>query len=440
MDRDRSRIWERYQQRRTATNSDSDTDSDRTETESTSTNSEAETEQLPKMDPGLQELLTQLMNAVRDANQRAAETVERQAQQQREFMEGLRQEREQRRQEQAAGQPGGAPPPPPGPPEGAEAQRPLPEPKLTSNTFAELNLDSLDEAAKLNMFAAWEGGVRNTATALDAEARMPFARIAACILSSLRGNTALQVIDMRGNQFNDMNQLMNDLRALLCGAATRERSYNLFTEARQCANEDIAMWWSRLLCLWNRGFIEPRPVPTLIRAFVENLADKRVQEKLITREQGIPDNYAELKTLTLEISGKEDTLRLVRKARGQGHRIPLVEDKVVPMDCNAAAKGRRGGGAKVAVNNTNAGANTGRGAGRKRVDPDQCLKCHKKGHWKKDCPEKDKGKKVFLVTGADEPQDQHVYQPDDSDDEDDWAGVAATQAGNGQAQAQSHQA
>ena len=431
MDKDRSRIWEKYLQRRSATSSDSDTESDPTETSTDSTSPEAENDTVTKMDPDALRMLTELMQHIRASQDEITNIARRQQEQQQQFMEHMANRPQQQPQQ---------PPPQAAAPGGAQGAQALPEPKLTANTYPELNLDGANEATKINNFAAWERGVRNTTTALDAEARMPFQRIAAAILSSFRGTTALQAIDLAGDQFANMNGLMNTLRTLFCGAATQERSYNLFIEASQRADEDLTTWWSRLQNLWNRGFNEPRPVNTLIRAFVDNLADKKVQEKLITREAGIPNDYQELKQIALEIAGREDTLRIVRKARGQGHRIPVV-DRGTPMEIGAVAKGKRGDG-KVAVNNANPGP------GRRRVEPDQCLKCHKKGHWKKDCPDKDKGKngkdkkKVFLVTGGgnDEPADQHVYQPEDSDDDDDWATVAATEAGNGQAQAQSHQA
>ena len=321
-------------------------------------------------------------------------------------------------------------------PNAAGAQQ-QPEPRLQAGTFPELILDGFDEAKKLEAFSSWEASVRNTAIAIGVEGRVEFNRVAAAILASFRGEAAYQAQGVAAGNYANMDALMNGLSALFCGAATRERCYNLFTEAKQGAKEDITAWWSRLQNLYHRSFQAPRPNDLLIRNFIEGLADRKVQERLLTREANVPQDYDQLKEVTLQIAGKEETWRIINKARGHGHRIQVDRPQaggVTPMEVDAVRKGAgKGKGQGGQVNNVNR---------KPRVGRNQCLDCGVEGHWKDKCPnprknwwKKREGGQVNAVNLEQEDQVQYVDGTNE-DDEDDWAGVAAAaEAGNGQAQA-----
>ena len=145
-------------------------------------------------------------------------------------------------------------------------------------------------------FVAWEFGVRNTLDSLEAVDRMPMAGIAAAILASFRGKALEKATTLTAGDYADVDGLMNALRTLFCGAAMREVSYNLFNAEVQGADEDINTWWSRLELLWLQAFeAADRSQASLIRRFIEGLRSDKLQEKLVTRENGLPQDYHEVR-------------------------------------------------------------------------------------------------------------------------------------------------
>ena len=166
--------------------------------------------------------------------------------------------------------------------------------KLDASSFPPFE-DSGTEEKKMSAFIAWEKGVRNTLTALGAVERMPFPAIAAAILASFRGSALEKATTLNADDYENTDALFDALRTLFCGAAMREKSYNLFNSGSQEPDEDINTWWSRLQALWLQAFQEAdRSVASLIRRFIEGLRNQKLQDRLVTREEGLPNNYAEV--------------------------------------------------------------------------------------------------------------------------------------------------
>ena len=127
--------------------------------------------------------------------------------------------------------------------------------KLDASSFPPFE-DSGTEEKKMSAFIAWEKGVRNTLTALGAVDRMPFPAIAAAILASFRGSTLEKATMLNADDYENTDPLFDALRTLFCGAAMREKSYNLFNSGIQEPDEDINTWWARLQVLWLQAFQE----------------------------------------------------------------------------------------------------------------------------------------------------------------------------------------
>ena len=316
--------------------------------------------------------------------------------------------------------------------------------KLDASSFPPFE-DSGTEEKKMSAFIAWEKGVRNTLTALGAVERMPFPAIAAAILASFRGSALEKATTLNADDYENTDALFNALRTLFCGAAMREKSYNLFNSDNQEPDEDINTWWSRLQALWLQAFQEAdRSVASLIRRFIEGLRNQKLQDRLVTREEGLPNNYAEVRELAIRISGQLDTAAMLKKDRKAGNwrpaGTPAGGGRGTPMDIGAANRGngRKNGG----VHNVNAGRNQGKTPesqdGRPPVNKDQCHRCKGFGHWRNECPNNRRraprggGGSVNNVGSgpAEEEEDE-----EDSDDSEDWVGCAALSSGNSKGQA-----
>jgi hypothetical protein len=320
--------------------------------------------------------------------------------------------------------------------------------KLDASSFPPFE-DSGTEEKKMSAFIAWEKGVRNTLTALGAVERMPFPAIAAAILASFRGSALEKATTLNADDYANTDALFDALRTLFCGAAMREKSYNLFNSGSQEPDEDINTWWSRLQALWLQAFQEAdRSVASLIRRFIEGLRNQKLQDRLVTREEGLPNNYAEVRELAIRISGQLDTAAMLKRDRKAGNWRPAGGPagggRGTPMDIGAANRGngRKNGG----VHNVNAGSNQGKTqgktqesqAGRPPVNKDQCLRCKGFGHWKNECPNNRRrgpqgggGSVNHVGSGpAEEEEDE-----EDSDDSEDWVGCATLSSGNSKGQA-----
>ena len=306
--------------------------------------------------------------------------------------------------------------------------------KLDASSFPPFE-DSGTEEKKMASFIAWEKGVRNTLDAVEAVDRMPFASIAAAILASFRGSALEKATTLNAGDYADTDALFDSLRTLFCGAAMREKSYNLFNAAVQELDEDINTFWSRLQALWLQAYAEAdRSVAQLIRRFIEGLRNGKLQDRLVCREEGLPNDYAEVRDLAIRISGQLDTVAMLKKDRKAGNWRPTGGaaggGRGTPMDIGAANRGngkKNGGG----VHNVNAGGNQGKTnentAGRTRVDKDQCLRCKGYGHWKNECPNRRNGARGGggSVNNVDSGPAEADKEEDSDDDSDDWVGCAA---------------
>ena len=225
----------------------------------------------------------------------------------------------------------------------------------------------------------------------------------------------------------------------------REKSYNLFNAGLQEVDEDINTWWARLQALWLQAFQEAdRSVASLIRRFIEGLRNQKLQERLVTREEGLPNNYAEVRELAIRISGQLDTAAMLKKDKKAGNWRPtggpVGGGRGTPMDIGATNRGngKKNGG----VHNVNAGNNQGKQqesqAGRQPVNKDQCLRCKGFGHWKNECPNNRRkgarggGGSVNNVSFGPAEEEE---EEEDSDDSKDWVGCAALSSGNSKGQA-----
>ena len=326
-------------------------------------------------------------------------------------------------------------------------QRPL---KLDSNTFPPYE-DKGTEAEKMTAFIAWETGVRHTLNACEAEERMAFGQIASAILASFRGKALEKATTVNIADYLTLNQFMQGLRTLFCGAAQREVAYNLFFEGNQSEGEDINTFSSRLHGLWLQAFDQAnRSVQTLIRQFIQGLRSHKLQDKILTREGGPPNNYQEVRELAVAMQGQLDTMdsiRRDRKAKNPNAKKPPFNPGggnrggPTPMEVNSVAggKGKKNGGGVHNVNSKNGGTSGGngnQGGQRQPYDKNKCLNCGGRGHWKDACPtpKKGTGRPVGNVNNV-EADDS---DPEDEDDADDFVGCAELgndKAGNAKGQA-----
>ena len=298
--------------------------------------------------------------------------------------------------------------------------------------------DSGTEAQKMRAFIAWEKGVRNTLQSLDAVNRMPMAAISAAVLSAFRGKALEKVTTLSAADYADVNGLMTGLRTLFCGAAMREVSYNLFNTTEQEDHEDVNTWWTRIQSLWLQAFEEAdRSLASLIRRFIEGLRDHELQKRLVTRENGLPNNYEEIRDLALQISGQLDTAKMLKKDKRAGN-FKLPQGRGTPMDTNAVNQGgkKNGGMAGMASGNDKPAGNQG---GRPKVEKNQCHRCKGYGHWKNECPNKKKGFRNGGngSVGHVEPGEEEESGEEDADEDDsnDWVGCAELSSGNSKGQA-----
>ena len=328
-------------------------------------------------------------------------------------------------------------------------QRPL---KLDANTFPPYE-DTGTEAEKMTAFIAWETGVRHTLNACEAEQRMALGQIASAILASFRGKALEKATTINLADYLTLNEFMDGLRTLFCGAAQREVAYNLFFDGNQGETEDINTFSSRLQGLWLQAFDEAnRSVQTLIRQFIQGLRSHKLQDKILTREGGPPNNYQEVRELAVSMQGQLDTMDSIRRDRKAKNPNPKKQPfnagggnrgGGTPMDVNNVAGGRgkknSGGVHNVNAQGKNAGTSGGngnQGGQRQQYDKNKCLNCGGRGHWKDACPSPKKG------TGRPGSSVNNVEadesDPEDEDDAEDFVGCAELsndKAGNAKGQA-----
>ena len=295
-----------------------------------------------------------------------------------------------------------------------------PEPKIDSKTFPELKLTG-SEAEKMSQFIAWDKGVRNTLIAIDAMNRLPVQRVAHAILASFRDEAARQASAINGNNYANIDDLLDALQTLFCGAAIRQKSYNLFSEAKQESNEDLNTYWTRLQSLWLRAFEEAdRSEAQLIRTFVGGLRNQKLVEKLITRDAGLPQNYVQLREVALQIAGQLETVELMRAGKKPNWNPAAggggIRGGPVPMEVGAAGRVPRGNGGN-AGGRRGAVATVNPGGTQPRLEKDQCRRCKKKGHWAKDCPNRDKPARGFVGNV----EREELVDGTQEDEGDEWA-------------------
>ena len=206
--------------------------------------------------------------------------------------------------------------------------------------------------------------------------------------------------------------------------------------------------------MWLQAFDEDnRSVQTLIRQFIKGLKSAKLQEKLITREGGPPDNYAELRDLAVTLSGQLESMKHMRDDRKAKKAPPFKmggnRGGPTPMDVNAAGagKGKKNGGGVMNVNPPQgnpggkaAAGKAGNQKGRQPFDKSKCLNCGGTGHWRDACPSPKKkgsgqGGPVMNVEAEGEDAEADTDEEDDDDPEAFVNCAELSGAGNGTGQA-----
>ena len=323
--------------------------------------------------------------------------------------------------------------------------------KLDSSTFPTYE-DKGNVEQKLTAFAAWEVGVRHTLNANDAENLMGLNPVMSAIIASFRGEPLKKAGTLKIADFKTLDEFMEGLRSLFCGAAVREVAYNLFNAARQGNDDDINTWWSHVHGLWLQGFAaESRAVSTLIRQFVHGLKSLKLAKMMLGDPRGLPEDYEAVRLRAIESQGQIELMEAVVKER-QGknpqaappYRQPLRPrggGGGIPMDVNAAGRGRGKPNAGGVFATNPPGAE--KPPARRRPQKDQCLNCGGKGHWRDECPSPKKPAGAGNGAGAGRPRGGPVMNVDveyedaeeEEDDEEDFVGCAEMGAGNAQGQA-----
>ena len=296
---------------------------------------------------------------------------------------------------------------------------------MDSKTFPPFT-DEGDEATKMSNFIAWEKGVRNTLIALNAENLLPMPQILAAILASFRERALEKSSRLDVNNYADVNALMQALRALFCGAAIQEKSYNLFMEAKQETTEDINTFHCRVQALWMRAFNDgDRSEADLRRVFLFGLRHRKLREHILLRDAGPPQDYEMLLQVALQIQGRLDTVELLNKGTRPGHlnrggQLGGGQDQATPMDIGNVNRGKKEVKGRN-VNNVDK-KNPEKKPPRAHVAKNQCQKCFGFGHWKGECPSKKQNPGGGTVNHV-ESQNDSVNSPDE--EESDWDGCAA---------------
>lgn len=256
------------------------------------------------------------------------------------------------------------------------------------------------------------------------------------IIGQLRGQAADMARSLVGteNDYPNLNTFLNRLRQLFVSPAYQEKARSLFLSRIQRPGETIIGYHGTLRALWEKAYNDDeRQEITLVRQFIAGIQDARVNERLHLTP---PDDYNNALQEALRLEGTYEVIQLEAKRRSMNGRSHMSHTQTFstpnngpqPMEIgnvafrnNQQQKGmmhpnqfgprrfqnqkpntqwqppsrRDQFTSRVSTPRTPVNRDYGfkgnyqnqqrRNTTVAAVAQDECLKCHQKGHWAKNC-------------------------------------------------------
>ena len=307
--------------------------------------------------------------------------------------------------------------------------------------FRALDMKETNKENKLlsEEFINWQLSIKRVLQANPGVAALPIQRLTALILAGIGEKAERRLTGLGQNPtFNSLEEFFDRLKSIFCSSTVQTDAEEQFHNSRQYSHEDLNSWHARCLLYFRLAFPTQEYWNLVLKKYFEGMSNKKLSQRtlelyIVTRPGGWEalcneQGYDHCLNLTLKCQAQEAFIQhLFADNSRTTHKTSGRSEGPVPMDTSAVQRNHhRNRGAIPRTSNVNQNMRTGGQSSRQNPTPGQaqprsnppggmqkklndlarskggqpkskegyqpkdkskdiCKRCHKVGHWAREC-------------------------------------------------------